>query len=78
MSLVTPPPGSQYDLVHISVGDLLRDEVKRGSAEGVRAKDFMDQGLLVPNEVVVDMVKARLAQDDVQEKGWLLDGYPRR
>ncbi|MEW5298783.1 MAG: hypothetical protein WDW36_001866 [Sanguina aurantia] len=67
----------KYDLVHISVGDLLRDEVKRGSAEGVRAKDFMDQGLLVPNEVVVDMVKARLAQDDVQEKGWLLDGYPR-
>jgi len=67
----------KYNLVHISVGDLLRDEVKNASPAGKRAKDFMDRGELVPDEVVVDMVKTRLAQGDVQRSGWLLDGYPR-
>ena len=67
----------QYNLVHISVGDILRDEVKNGTPAGKRAKDFMDRGVLVPDEVVVDMVKIRLAQDDVRAHGWLLDGYPR-
>lgn len=64
-------------LVHISVGDLLRAEVAAGSPEGLRAREFMDAGSLVPNEVVVDMVKNRLAQPDAAESGWLLDGYPR-
>lgn len=67
----------QYGLVHISVGDLLRDEVSRGSPIGKKAKDFMDKGVLVPDQVVVEMVKERLAQSDVAKKGWLLDGYPR-
>lgn len=67
----------KYGLVHISVGDLLRDEVKNGTAAGTKAKDFMDKGLLVPDEVVVEMVKSRLAQPDAQRAGWLLDGYPR-
>lgn len=67
----------QYGLVHISVGDLLRDEVSRGSPIGKKAKDFMDRGVLVPDEVVVEMVKERLAEPDVGKKGWLLDGYPR-
>lgn len=67
----------KYRLVHISVGDILRDEVKNGTPAGKRAKDFMDQGTLVPDEVVVDMVKGRLAQNDCQQRGWLLDGYPR-
>lgn len=67
----------KYNLVHISVGDILRDEVKNGTPAGKRAKDFMDRGVLVPDEVVVDMVKLRLAQDDVKAHGWLLDGYPR-
>lgn len=70
-------PSLQYGLVHISVGDLLRDEVARGSAIGKKAKDFMDKGVLVPDEVVVEMVKGRLAGEDVAKKGWLLDGYPR-
>lgn len=48
-----------------------------GIYAGKRAKDFMDRGELVPDEVVVDMVKLRLAQGDVQRSGWLLDGYPR-
>lgn len=67
----------QYNLVHISVGDLLRDEVKNGTPAGKKAKDFMDRGVLVPDEVVVEMVKTRMAQRDVQQNGWLLDGYPR-
>lgn len=44
---------------------------------GKKAKDFMDRGELVPDEVVVEMVKLRLSQGDVQRSGWLLDGYPR-
>ena len=66
-----------YGLVHISVGDLLRAEVAAGTEAGKKAKGFMDAGQLVPNEVVVDMVKNRLAEKDVVEHGWLLDGYPR-
>ena len=48
-----------------------------GTPAGARAKECMDAGQLVPNEVVVDMVKARLAQPDAAGRGWLLDGYPR-
>ena len=66
-----------WGLVHISAGDLLRAEVSAGTPAGARAKEFMDAGKLVPNEVVVDMVTARLAAPDAKERGWLLDGYPR-
>ncbi|KAK9825426.1 hypothetical protein WJX81_005362 [Elliptochloris bilobata] len=67
----------KFGLVHVSAGDLLREEVAAGTSAGQRAKGFMDEGRLVPNEVVVGMVKARLACDDAQVHGWLLDGYPR-
>lgn len=67
----------RWGLVHISAGDLLRAEVAAGTPAGARAKEFMDAGRLVPNEVVVDMVTARLAAPDAAERGWLLDGYPR-
>ena len=67
----------KYGLVHISVGDLLRAEVKAGTPAGKKAKSFMDSGGLVPNDVVVEMVKNKLAEPDVSSKGWLLDGYPR-
>ncbi|GAB4813819.1 hypothetical protein N2152v2_000865 [Parachlorella kessleri] len=67
----------KYDLVHISVGDLLRAEVAAQTPSGKKAKAFMDAGDLVPNEVVVEMVKGVLAGQDVQQRGWLLDGYPR-
>ena len=67
----------EYGLVHISVGDLLRAEVAAGTAAGKKAKSFMDNGDLVPNEVVVEMVKNKLAEPAVIEHGWLLDGYPR-
>ena len=67
----------QFGLVHISAGDLLRAEVASGTPAGKEAASYMDSGNLVPNSVVVEMVVNRLSQEDVQEHGWLLDGYPR-
>ncbi|KAG5524827.1 hypothetical protein RHGRI_031483 [Rhododendron griersonianum] len=67
----------KYGLVHIAAGDLLRAEISSGSANGKRAKEYMEKGQLVPNEIVVMMVKERLSRSDSQESGWLLDGYPR-
>ncbi|ERN20024.1 hypothetical protein AMTR_s00071p00171040 [Amborella trichopoda] len=67
----------KYGLVHIAAGDLLRAEVAQGTANGKKAKEYMEKGMLVPDEIVVTMVKERLLQQDAQEKGWLLDGYPR-
>ncbi|KAB8108016.1 hypothetical protein EE612_043272, partial [Oryza sativa] len=63
--------------VHISTGDLLRAEVSSGTEIGKKAKEYMDNGMLVPDQVVTDMVVSRLSQPDVRERGWLLDGYPR-
>ncbi|AQK78135.1 adenylate kinase, chloroplastic isoform X1 [Zea mays] len=68
---------TKYQLAHISAGDLLRAEIAAGSENGKRAKEFMEKGQLVPDEIVVNMVKERLRQPDAQENGWLLDGYPR-
>lgn len=60
----------------ISTGDIIRGEIKAGSALGKQCKAFTDSGKLVPDDVVSAMVRARLAQPDAQ-KGWILDGYPR-
>ncbi|KAI8531065.1 hypothetical protein RHMOL_Rhmol11G0108500 [Rhododendron molle] len=68
----------KYGLVHIAAGDLLRAEISSGSANGKRAKEYMEKGQLVPKEIVFMMVKERLLQSDSQENGWLLDGFPRR
>ncbi|KAL3638695.1 hypothetical protein CASFOL_016602 [Castilleja foliolosa] len=67
----------KYGLVHVAAGYLLRAEVASGTENGKRAKEYMEKGQLVPNEIVVMMVKERLSQPDSEEKGWLLDGYPR-
>ncbi|XP_010244793.1 PREDICTED: adenylate kinase 5, chloroplastic [Nelumbo nucifera] len=67
----------KYGLVHISTGDLLRAEVSSGTEIGNKAKEYMETGRLVPDEIVIAMVKSRLSQQDAKEKGWLLDGYPR-
>ncbi|XP_072992122.1 adenylate kinase, chloroplastic-like isoform X2 [Typha latifolia] len=67
----------KYGLVHISAGDLLREEIAAGTENGRQAKEFMEKGMLVPNEIVVTMVKERLLQPDAEKHGWLLDGYPR-
>lgn len=67
-----------YDVVHISTGDLLRAAKKEGTELGKQAASFMDAGKLVPDKLVVDLVKERLAQDDCKESGgFLLDGFPR-
>lgn len=67
----------KYGFVHISTGDILRENVKSGTELGVKAKSYMDSGALVPSELIVDLVKDRLQKDDVKEKGCLLDGFPR-
>ncbi|KAJ6673344.1 NUCLEOTIDE KINASE [Salix viminalis] len=67
----------KFGLVHISTGDLLRAEVSAETEIGNKAKEFMNAGRLVPDEIVTAMVTARLSLQDAKEKGWLLDGYPR-
>ena len=66
----------KYSIPHISTGDILRANIKAGTALGVEAKSYIDKGLLVPDEIVIGLVKDRLAQKDCQ-KGFLLDGFPR-
>lgn len=65
-----------YGVAHISTGDLLRAAVKGGTELGVKAKKYMDAGELVPDQLVIDLVKERLSQDDAKE-GFMLDGFPR-
>ena len=67
---------ADYGVAHISTGDLLRAAVKAQSELGVAAKKYMDAGALVPDQLVIDLVKERLAADDAQ-KGFILDGFPR-
>ena len=64
------------NLAHISTGDILRAEIKNGTDLGKTAKTYMDQGKLVPDEIVADMVGKRLAEDDCKN-GFILDGFPR-
>ena len=63
-------------LSHISTGDILRKNVKEGTALGKEAKDYMEKGLLVPDELVAKMLKDRFEEPDIK-KGFILDGYPR-
>ncbi|MCF6465283.1 adenylate kinase [Clostridium sp. Cult2] len=66
----------KYDIPHISTGDIFRANIKMGTELGEKAKSFMDKGLLVPDELVISIVKDRLMEDDCKE-GFLLDGFPR-
>ena len=81
------PPGSgkgtqaqtlmeKYELIHISTGDLLRQEIKEETPLGLEAKNFMDQGLLVPDEVVIGMISSKL-ENNPDAKGFIFDGFPR-
>jgi len=85
--LIMGPPGAgkgtqaerlvkKLDISHISTGDMFREAIKNGTEMGKKAKEYMDKGELVPDEVVVGMVKDRLSQPDCR-KGFLLDGFPR-
>lgn len=66
----------KYNIPHISTGDIFRKNLKEKTKLGLKAKEYMDKGLLVPDELVVDIVKSRLMEDDCKE-GFLLDGFPR-
>ncbi|MDT3699746.1 MAG: adenylate kinase [Thermincola sp.] len=85
--MIMGPPGAgkgtqaerlvkDLDITHISTGDMFRAAIKEGTEMGNKAKEYMDKGQLVPDEVVVGMVKDRLSQPDCA-KGFLLDGFPR-
>ncbi|ABP67845.1 Nucleoside-triphosphate--adenylate kinase [Caldicellulosiruptor saccharolyticus DSM 8903] len=67
---------SRFGIPHISTGDILRENVKNQTELGKKAKEYMDKGLLVPDEIVIEIVKNRLMQDDCKN-GFLLDGFPR-
>ena len=67
---------ADYGVAHISTGDLLRAAVKAQSELGKQAKAYMDEGKLVPDQRVIDLVKERLQADDAK-KGFILDGFPR-
>ena len=66
----------KYSIPHISTGDIFRANIKNGTELGKKAKTYMDQGLLVPDELVVDLVVDRLNQEDCNS-GCVLDGFPR-
>ena len=66
----------KYNVPHISTGDIFRANIKNGTELGKKAKGYMDQGLLVPDSLVVDLVIDRIHQDDCKE-GYVLDGFPR-
>lgn len=66
----------RYGIPHISTGDILRDNIKRNTELGKKAKQYMDSGLLVPDDIVVSIVRERIKEDDCKE-GFLLDGFPR-
>ncbi|WP_108650160.1 adenylate kinase [Dongshaea marina] len=67
---------NKYGIPQISTGDMLRAAVKAGTPLGLKAKEVMDAGQLVSDELIIGLVKERIAQDDC-EKGFLLDGFPR-
>ena len=65
-----------HNIPHISTGDILRAAVSRQTNLGVKAQEYMDRGELVPDQLVIDLIRERLGQPDAQP-GWILDGYPR-
>ncbi len=65
-----------FKLAHISTGDMLRSAIQKQTETGLKAKTFMDQGALVPDNVVIDLVRERVQEPDC-ENGYILDGFPR-
>ena len=66
----------EYNLVHISTGDIFRENIKNETELGKKANEYISKGMLVPDDLTIDLVKNRLTQDDV-ENGVILDGFPR-
>lgn len=67
---------AKYDIPHISTGDIFRANIKGGTELGMKAKTFMDQGMLVPDEITIGMLMDRIHEDDCAN-GYVLDGFPR-
>ncbi len=67
----------QFGVPRVSTGDMFRSAVKSGSQWGQKAASYMDSGELVPDDVVIGMVEERLARDDAEDGGFVLDGFPR-
>ncbi|MCD8347586.1 MAG: adenylate kinase [Lachnospiraceae bacterium] len=67
---------AKYQVPHVSSGDIFRANIKNGTELGKKAKEYMDQGLLVPDELTVDLVIDRLSWEDCKN-GYILDGFPR-
>lgn len=67
---------AKYNIPHISTGDIFRANIKNGTELGAKAKEYMDKGLLVPDELVVDLVIDRFKEPDCAN-GYVLDGFPR-
>ena len=67
---------AKYNIPHISTGDIFRANIKEGTELGKKAQGYMDQGLLVPDELVLDLIVDRLGKDDCKN-GYVLDGFPR-
>ncbi len=63
------------DIIHVSTGDIFRENLKNETPLGLKAKSYMNEGKLVPDEITNDMVKKSL--DEISDKSWVLDGYPR-
>ena len=85
--IIMGPPGAgkgtqaalikeEYQIPHISTGDMFREAIKNETPLGMEAKSYMDKGLLVPDSVTIGLVKERLSRDDCKD-GYLLDGFPR-
>ena len=66
----------KYNIPHVSTGDIFRANIKNGTKLGMEAKQYMDKGLLVPDELTVKILLDRVAQDDCKD-GYVLDGFPR-
>jgi len=66
----------KYNTAHIESGAIFRDNISKGTELGTKAKEYIDRGDLVPDEITIPMILDRLKQDDCQN-GWLLDGFPR-
>ena len=67
---------NKYELIHLSTGDILRSEIADGTDLGMEAKELMDQGILVPDEVVIGMIRSKLT-GNLEAKGFIFDGFPR-
>ena len=67
----------EFDVIHLSTGDMLRKAIKDNTVIGRSAKVFMNSGNLIPDHLIIDLVLDRIAEEDCVKKGWILDGFPR-